>query len=36
MISLLSEIDFYKNKKVDYEIIIYKLIKEFILISKKK
>ena len=27
MISLLSEIDCYKNKKVDYEIIIYKLIK---------
>jgi DNA polymerase III delta prime subunit len=30
MISLLSEIDFYKNKKVDYEIIIYKLLKEYI------
>jgi len=35
MISLLSEIDFYKNKKVDYEIIIYKLIKEYILIKSK-
>ena len=33
MISLLSEIDFYKNKKVDYEIIIYKLLKEYILIN---
>jgi len=29
MITLLSEIDLYKNKKVDYEIIIYKLIKEY-------
>jgi len=34
MISLLSEIDFYKNKKVDYEIIIYKLIKEYLSINK--
>ena len=30
MITLLSEIDLYKNKKVDYEIIIYKLIKEYL------
>ena len=29
MITLLSEIDLYKNKKVGYEIIIYKLIKEY-------
>ena len=34
MISLLSEIDFYKNKKVNYEIIIYKLLKEYLSIKK--
>jgi DNA polymerase III delta prime subunit len=34
IISLLSEVDRYKNKKVDYEIIVYKLIKEYIIINQ--